>query len=291
MRRPNEQQSGFSTFELLISISLSAIILGPLVTLLHQLMISQLSLIKRSEESYQLLKLRGLLRGVLNDLDSHRFFFPPRVHPHGMITFSDGSPNPVMDGAAARRPYAESDAITSFKLDYTRVWRVLHSETEGDELKLLVCPLLESSGKDPPEFHSLLGLSLDGAIELTGEFSARRQCQEIVLHRGKSMVASQDPPREALRLLLPMVDEYTLYVDQTGIVRYLAHAGGRNIENQPLLTGVRSLALTLRLLESVRIYEVEAQISVVHAEALKRLLLRNKISRQESINLLFNFPL
>jgi hypothetical protein len=55
---------------------------------------------------------------------------------------------------------------------------------------------------------------------------------------------------------------YTLYLNTRGELRYLAHAGNRVIENQPVLSGLGEITLTATPILSRAVYALEAKITL-----------------------------
>jgi hypothetical protein len=51
-------------------------------------------------------------------------------------------------------------------------------------------------------------------------------------------------PTQALLEYLPIIREFSLYIDTTGEFRLVSHAGLRILENQPIVRGLRSLDVT-----------------------------------------------
>ncbi len=240
------------------------------------------------ENAYAMLRLQHLLQQVTDDLDSHPFLIFPRVHAAGRISFPDGRPHPVLAGA--RVPDAGSDALTAIALDLESAQTVLNEE---EPLSFFACPRFNKRlVKD--EYFGFVGISADGMWELHGEVNphaGRFECMDLKLRHVPGMSLSvQDGEPAAIRILVPIVRHYTLYLDEEEQLRYLSHGEGADWrENQPLFKGVRRLRLKTGSALGGAAWCISAE-AVLHNGVRRRAASCARFGRSEHFNFLLNRP-
>jgi len=185
--------------------------------------------------------IKSLLTTVIEHLGEHRLPLGVRIHPIGALTFTDGSPHPMMHHPRFR-PEPNSTAISALELDIEATLDRSHAPTTE------TIALCSRWGKPPSKDTTLfLGLSVDGAALTRGSLQkipGPRPCFNASLLPISSTVL---PPSTAhpttLISFVPVVREYSVYLSLSGELRYLSHRGALTLENQPLLGGVKRLHL------------------------------------------------
>lgn len=276
------RRSGFGTFELIVSLAIAIPAIAAVSSLLRQSAYSLKQTRQLKEESVNIMRLAGIIRGIAEDADLHPFHIPPRVHRAGNIRFTDGTPNSVMLHRSAMRPDPRSDSITYLRLDILAAQEITHVTITGsNELIIKTCPRFGNSFR-PADYNSFLALGPDGFFEITlmdRELYAGegKTCMQARALPSKSMIAP--PPKSYfVRFLLPLKDIYTFYADSKRRLRYIGHRGEQNIENQPVLNNVQPLKLTVA---AGQYYQIRAGDDIVGF---------NRLTRVSFLNFLLNYP-
>lgn len=255
------RERGFSLFEAIVSLALLA-----------PLLLAGMSMLKQSSNVYQrvathryesaaFLRVSELLHTMLREYGQHTLALAPRVHTAGLITFTDGTSNPITTKTGTLKPSASHSAISSVNIDSLGAITVLLAQVAGAGVRYFGCTKYQGSpSATVSQFLSsaahpaFVGLAVDGMFELAGSVkkwanaSAATQCWELLLAPKKSMLVPAAPiwaNAMDVRLLIPVERAYTLYVDSGDRLRYLGHYAGGNIENQPLLEHISQLELTI----------------------------------------------
>ena len=230
--------------------------------------------------------LKHELEKIVENTDSHRFYLPPRIHVNGLIRFTDRTPNPVLHSAARQLPDPKSDAITTLRLSTGSTLKVKECEKQGNELLIQAC-FMHLQAVNLNKQRGFIAVGPDGLEELAGEISGSSRCRQGRLRPSRSMsVPALEHPLECtLSLLVPIDDHYTLYQDRTGRVRHLGHSADRNIENQPLLSGPKSIRFSATSILAGAGYEVQIAIGYDSKQALQLAML-TQLGRLDHLSLL-----
>jgi len=222
----------------MVAVSLSSVVLLAVSTvLLHSVRVNQRmsETITQDEVSHRFAA--ECLR-VLQLLDSHRLPVLPRVHSHGNIRFTNGLRNPIALTHGPTAPNPNSDAITALELSPSDRLTVLHASTSSP-YQFYACT--QSRAPLPATVRSYVGLSADGMYELVGQRQvAAPGCWQFTLAEQPSMsvFAPTHSSPALVRVLVPILAQYTLYVNRRNELRYLGHRGAVNDENQPIASDI-----------------------------------------------------
>src|SRR5436305_180953 len=104
------RNSGFSSLEVLVSLSIAVPILVSIIIGLHASLASLKLVTELHQNSLSSARIASMLQGVLDDYDSHTFRMAPPIHFQGNITYTDNSMSPLMH-SATHSPDPQSDAI------------------------------------------------------------------------------------------------------------------------------------------------------------------------------------
>lgn len=279
---------GYSMVSVLAALAILAPAITASVTTLHFLLQTDSTLRLAYGELYTALTSARALGKVMSDLDSHRLNILPRVHGGAKITFSDGTPNSVMSGPAARRPKVTSAAITGLRLNSSAVFDLKFCEIRENYLISKAC-LRFPTDWEPAEAKGYLGLNADEMFELQGEVRGQGSCRDFVLEPTKSMalLPLSAPLACPVLQLVPIEEEYTLYIDQLGNLRYLGHAGEKNLENQPVTSGLSNLTLQTLPLPEASVLTLSAELEFPSGRK-KTLPFIHHLGRINHFNLAFN---
>lgn len=277
--------TGFTTLEMLLALVLVSPILILMIINFKTALKTQLRLSLEQNRELTYLKTINLLSHSIENLDTHRFKIPPRIHLDNFITFSDGSPNQVMSNSSNSAPALYSDALTSLEV---AINKTLSIKAQLGAHEFSACPRflsqIELNNK------SFLGVSHHGLSEFTFTNLRRNgDCYQLMLYPTKSMSIASQAINWEPTFIIPIQHHYTLYVDKNSQLRLLSHLGVSNIENQPLLRGISRMQLKLRQHNSSDVFELAALIDFGTAH-FREFNSFNHLARLELDNFLFNRP-
>jgi hypothetical protein len=287
------RSAGISLLELLVAIAVSAPLLAALSLAVKEQGVFYRLLQSKDSSDTVFLRTRSLLEQLVHDGDSSALIPLPRLHKHGNIRFTDGSPNSVMRGAASRRPHHASDAITAAAVDARRSLRIVSYQAGASRISVTACPIFETNSP-AEQFHGFLGISLHGVFEVTSpqsKIAVSGVCGTYELKPTKSMLTRTATVRDLslIRLLIPITRIRSLYVDRKYELRYLSHRGDVNLENQPVVSNLKAMSLNSTALRPWNLHTLSAEL-VVRGNARKEFSLVARIARAKVFNQLLNFP-
>lgn len=287
-----KSENGLTLLELLAALVITAPALIALTGLLQRSGQGLLAIRKEAQSTHLLFHAQSVIEKIIEDSDTHRFFLLPRVHKHGRIQFSDGSLNPISMTRTSSRPSAAADSVMGVALDTQGTMKVQSIKPSGTGVIIRACSRLASASGQ--QVHSLIAVTVDGLVEVVSQkttFTLSSPCSTLKLFPSKSMLTKTSTITDLLlsQYLIPITKLYTLYIDRRENLRYLAHSGSRNIENQPIVGGVNALHLRASVIKPQRILRIEA-----HLQVLKRRTLDfekvGSFSRTAHFNFVLNRP-
>jgi len=200
------------------------------------------------------LHLTELSKKIADDYDTFAIASSQRIHSNGIITFPDGSLNKISTGGTSRAPQRKSSALTAISLQTKNIMTVTKVVPEGSILKIEACLkkdvlLMHGAPPSPNNTRTFLGIGIESSAEFTWANKQelvhyKNLCGTFTVRQTKSMSFSNETAVTPL-LLVPIDEHYTIYLDESGVLRFLSHVGVTNIENQPLLDGVIDFAPSL----------------------------------------------
>ena len=280
---------GYAIISCITAVALAGALTALLIRDAHSYLRRELNLFDLTNETAREVHLRELVDGIIRDTDSHRLSILPIIHRKGKIMFSDGTQNEISPPSSLNAPDRESDAISVLQLDSSTELRVRRVET-GSSFRFLVCPSTPRPDLRYEE-RGFIGIGVDSNAYLRGTLSSGGSggCVYASVHQEANMFLSPVPEDliRGVRLLIPIVREYTLYLSKKQELRYAGHEGPYNVENQPLCGPVKSMKLLIdRNFEGEGIF-LRSEFSFSE----KRLLSyasASHLSRTHSLNLLLN---
>ena len=289
--RSNRKSAGLGLLEFVVSMLIAAPLLTLFLLTLANSSRAVFQITAQEAGIYNYAKVRALLQNLTDDYSAHTLLIEPRIHDQGVITFSDGAANSIHQAALKMQPAQSSDAVSALALDLRGSLRIFRAEKSGNTFRYFACLSLKDSGtiESPASF---LALTVDGLLELHGELQSirgRSGCFALTLRTGPSMTIpiNKSLRPEFSRLLVPISKNYTLYVSRQGELRFLSHRGGENIENQPLLTGIEQLTLSLRKPAVRGIFALSGQLEAP-PKVKRSFSFPCLIGRDDFLNLLLN---
>jgi hypothetical protein len=236
----NKNQSrGVSLLELTIIFVIGVPVLSALSAWVFQSVRAYVQVQLTETEINQQLQFVNLIKLVTRDLDSHRYRINPRVHKSGRITYFNGEINPISNSTRVTSPSIKSDAVTGLRVDMHQVLR--KQAFAGNNITL--CSRWANRLSELELANGFVAVTADGIFEYSVTnlaYLQGRQCVTATVSMVQSMSLPYLPHirniTETVRYLIPIIDHYTFYVDTNDTLRYLSHAGPRNIENQPIMS-------------------------------------------------------
>ena len=240
-RKKLGKNTGSLLVEQFISIFLITLVLGGIIKtfLISSKAAKKIEL--ASEERYIALTLAQQLRKIAAGINSHRFSPAYRVHKSGKITYTDNFTNQI-SLSSNNRPAIDSDAITTADLQFNNLLRVEKQFKINNSYSLTACLIFPEQKFHNDEFQSFAALSVDGIFEMTGKlYETQKDCFKGTLIYTKSMLFDSLNYPLTLIFVVPLTSLYTVYVSDKNELRYLGHRGIDNIENQPVVRGIKEL--------------------------------------------------
>ncbi len=282
------QERAHSTLSIMVTLIIACPLLAGAVSSLHGLVKNTVRVQEESQATFNYLRTRALVSGVMRGLDSHRLRIFPRVHKHGVIRFTDGSANPVMKSNSHTFPDSNSDAITSLELNLHSKLLVTACQMNSNVAEFSAC-IDPNTNFTNSSTETYLGVGLQGFQELTGLASGSGTCRTLSLSASKSMsviAPTGAAPCDSL-LIVPILRHYTLYVDSEENLRFLSHRGDNNVENQPLLLKIGQLNFEAQLHFANSIYGLKVMLTAPHQRQFKWSAVHH-LARIDRFNLLLN---
>lgn len=280
---------GFTLISFLFSAFLSAIMILCLARTAHSFVLTSYKFQKDAKEQKALLNIHSILEQIALDLDSHRLKIRPIIHKIGNISFPDGSPNSVISSSVPIRPSDKGNAISSISLKSNSILRVSEVSASINTHIYRACSIANdiAISDDPLSF---IGLSINGLVYLKGQIqsiSNSPPCFELHLGQSKNMFLKEQNHLIPLtvRLLIPVAEEYTIYLSNDNELRYLQHSGAENIENHPIITGISEILFSDSL-SSQSLCSMQAIVKF--PRGAYTISASASLSRKNFLNILFN---
>ncbi len=239
-----QRQQASSLIELLVVISLSLF----LSLVGYQVLKTSIAIKKvigiDYQKSYQAVRLKSLIEDIIQDLSWHTLPIEPKIFGKGEINI-DGDPF-LLSSDPLKLPNVRSDAISYLSLDYSHLIHVTLNENlilEGCSDKLI-----------PNILYNFIGIDLGGVSYFQGY--ARKiavGCYQFQVIQMPNLILAKRHEKFPIftKILIPVVDEYLVYVDRTNQLRYVTLKGLNILENQPVFEDAPDLSLSLIKYEQV----------------------------------------
>ncbi len=284
--------AGFTLFEVLVALLLGSIISLCSLKLVTSLSTAYYASLRESEHAAAIIRTELLLADSVAAQDTNPFPVGFRIHKRARISTPDGRANPVVQAPVLLRPLAGTDAVTSTSFETTQALKVLAVAEQGPNLRVTACPRwkpLDASTR----IRNFLAVSPAGYFELTSllPISKLAKCTELSLRSEPSLITRRPRPGDLseVRVLIPIRYIHSLYVGRSGELRLLSHVGNRNIENQPILRGLKRLSLRAWITPGFPGVGVQASLGSRRKELISSSYVP-RLGRQSPLNFLLNRP-
>lgn len=280
--------NGWSLPDLLVELLISSVVFGSMLFHVGSLFHATKLADKRADNSINEARLYRRLSSVMEDLDTHRFDIPPVIHFNGGIRLRNGAIHPLSNAKGPLRPLPGSDAISSLTL-FTPGALIVKNRFPGAVINICRTPTLKVAAD---KVRSYIAIGIDGIFQATVTrlpILRASACVNSSLSSIPSLFFSDRKSTELadIRLLIPVLREYTLFIDSQHQLRYAAHVGSTVIENQPIGSGYERISLRLQKTE-IGTHKIIRLISRTGRRD-KQWSFQSHISREPIWNTLLNF--
>lgn len=287
-----KMKNGFSNIFMLLSLTLTLSLVGLLIANLKQIVLLNQKIRLSLKNDQVSAKLAALILKINQDLDTNRFELIPRIHSNGVITYTDGTLCSTSTQNLLQ-PKSNSSAISTLKISSIKSLKVI-SHSANQFVACFVYPQQASQlDFDPQTLKGYLGITIDGFAELIGTTTANNSnnnCFDLNLNLTKSMQIPepQITAINAIKLLIPIEENYTLYLDKLDQLRFLSHKGGSNLENQPIIKGLKQINFNLETNQAIT--KISAQIDFIFG-IKSQFSARNSLAKNLNSSNFYNFLL
>ncbi|RMG44865.1 MAG: hypothetical protein D6719_01055 [Candidatus Dadabacteria bacterium] len=226
---------------LIASITAAAILSALKVSLEHFQVIT-----RNYSNTYRSERIKNEISRIVSSLDAHTLYIMPVIHKNGLIRLSDGTSFKAISNSKNHPPERNSSAISAITIDPERAYRITERKTSASGSALLrACPIYKNNSADKRPIRAWLALGASGIIYSKGKsepVAATDGCRKFYLKKAKSAVLPSQPGDLLYSsFLIAVASEYTLYLDTYSTLRYASHPAAKLIENQPVITGLKSI--------------------------------------------------
>ena len=269
--------TGLSLFEIIIALIISAPLLAASIKILNNSNHNKKSLVKAYNFDYNYIIFDNYLQQTVGALDQHRFIIYPIVYKKAKINFT-------ITNNKQLEPNSNSDIISSLKFDMLNIQKVINI----DKIKILMCSRFNEKF-DPSKYKSFLGISQSGfyqleILKIENNFNGCRSLYYKIIE--SRFFEYNNYESNLIKYLVPIKEEFLLYVDSKRTLRYISLLGKNVIENQPLIDNFAVINLNLNYLFENNIINIEGfleyknkKISFSHF---------NQLAREPFFNFFFN---
>jgi hypothetical protein len=227
-------EKGSSLLEMLVSLALGAIVLICTSTAIMAGSRLYAALSSTAEATIAREKTNAALGAALRALDRHRI-------NGGWLVVSGtdlaGMKHPLTRLRGTSAPRELSDILSVVEISPLNRGRIVSSYLHDTTLELRACdfPVPPS----PSDTKSLLILGTSGLAHVSARIPREALgCLDLQANRLQSIFSTHRGPAGSFHTLLPIVREYSVFVDRTSQLRLVSHLGGQILENQPIARGI-----------------------------------------------------
>lgn len=195
-----------------------------------------------------------------------------RTHLSGVVSITDGSApttpsggsHPAASLTGNSRPRADSAIISVVEVEPRYRGRIVRSSFAGTSVTLEVCGA--TAQPSPTMFRSHIGVGIQGPCQLTGQVTqGSAGCFTLTGQPLSGVISAYCSPNSLLEYL-PVLREFSIYIDRTGELRLISHVGSRILENQPIARGLRSLKIVpIAVDSSTALYRIDVHATTTRS--------------------------
>jgi len=254
---------GYSLLECICSLCIVALLTASMTQLAHRAGTILSTTATALDQRFSIAKTGLTISAALSALE--------RTHLSGVITTTSGSqpttpfgtPHPAQGLSGTSRPRADSAILSAIEVEPRYRGRITQSTFSADSITVEVCGAPELP--DANTFRSHLAIGLHSTCQITGTPTPTiNGCFTLSGKNIQGLIANTCPAHSLLEYI-PVLREFSLFIDRTGELRLISHVGTRIIENQPIVRGLRALDITpINAGNNTSIYRID-----VHANATR----------------------
>jgi len=230
-------QTGASLIEMLATLAVSGIVIScaSLVILTATRLHFELSSILNGAVARQ--KTIAAVDAALRSLDRHRF-------DGGVVITSAedalSGNHPVSNVSGTSAPRGHSDIVSVVEVSPLERGVLVSADRGSTTISLTACSFFKRPVLS--EVRSYLLVDLDGFQHVTAQLVASgADCLRGTAQPLRSIFTAPGYHTGSLHYILPVLREYSLFIDRSGQLRLVSHVGQRVIENQPIVRGLSFL--------------------------------------------------
>lgn len=280
---------GLSLIEILVGTALATILMTLLLKTFALVSLESKTLNDWIREDSASDRIEVEITRLFEASDTHTLPISPRIHFGGQIELLNGENNSIMNANLKLKPASNSMAFSNSKLEMRLLADIRNCKAAGLSRTGSAC-LRYADTASTNDYQSFIMISIDGIFEGQGKFTGLGKCKDFSITLGESMLfASPTLSNNCTeRIIIPLDFIQTIYQSQAGDFRLISHRTNINVENQPLSILMPKMQITLSLKNKISPWQLEIQISKRN-KMIKRSLIINKLPKESSENLIFNY--
>lgn len=233
---------GFTLLECLVSCGLSCAIISTTLILTGTITRASYSLHQRSRNERALVITQSHLESALENLESHRLPTGWRITPGCQLTLASGKLHSIAKLKTTSAPRSDSDCLSVQMLLPSHIVDIHNITRQSGIWRIQGCRPSKKE-RNTIEVRSHYAYGIEGIVQFAHSGgNLNTTCYSVEGSSVDTLFNSKNV--SSLQTVIPIAREFTLYVDKTSHLRYASHVGGRLLENQPIVDGVRSFSIT-----------------------------------------------
>lgn len=235
---------GATLLELCISLTLTGILLSASTMAFQRTAFWFGELRERLAAERTIIESFALIERALIAIDTSRSNGLWKIHPGGRFLFAHGGEHPISRIKGTSQPRVGSDGLSIIEVRPSGILAITHDSKMGTSFCPLNAEQLRIDG-----VRSYIKRSIHGDMQYAFGNNLHGamwpdSCGSLSGSPIQSMTIKSPHIEVSGQLLLPIVQEYSLFVDRSSHLRLISHRGSWIRENQPLVNGVQSLRIS-----------------------------------------------
>jgi len=235
---------GATLLELCISLTLTAVVLSAITLAFKHTAHWFGELKERLTAERTIVESFAHIERAFMAIDSGRSSGLWKIHRGGRFLFANGSEHPISKIKGTSQPRAGSDGLSILEVIPSGMLAVTLDSKQGTTF----CPMYATRwGIEGVRSFIKRGIHGDTQHSFGNELRGAVWPKSCGVLTGSPIegITIKRPEREISgQLILPVVQEYSLFVDRSSHLRLVSHRGGWIRENQPLINGIQVLSIS-----------------------------------------------